>query len=193
MKQWRGRESLCILLALWALAIAGCTSKGSQPPARRGDGGVPVTVATVTQKDVPVEIQVIGNVEAYLTIAVKTQVGGELTRVNFREGDYVKTGDLLFTIDARPLQAALNEAEANLARDEAALGQADANLVRDTAQQKYAQSQADRYNKLFQAGIVSKDQAEQMQSNADALAAAVNADMPRCAARGQRLYQPRPQ
>ena len=70
----------------------------------------------------------------------------------------------------------LNQSEANLAKDEAALGQAEANLVRDKAQQKYAQSQAERYGRLLQAGIVSKDQSEQMGSNADALAAAVNAD-----------------
>ena len=88
----------------------------------------------------------------------------------------MKAGDLLFTIDTRPLNAMVNEVEANLAKDEAALGQAEANLVRDTAQQKYAQSQADRYGRLFQSGIVSKDQAEQMRSNADALAAGVKAD-----------------
>ncbi|HKW97147.1 MAG TPA: efflux RND transporter periplasmic adaptor subunit [Bryobacteraceae bacterium] len=176
MKRRRVGGSLCALAALVALGLAGCTSKGSQPTGRRSDAGVPVTIATVSRKDVPVEIQVIGNVEAYSTISVKAQVGGELTQVHFREGDYVKAGDLLFTIDRRPLQAALNEAEANVARDEAVLGQAEANLVRDTAQQKYAQSQAERYGRLFQAGVVSKDQAEQMQSNADALAAAVNAD-----------------
>jgi len=125
---------------------------------------------------VPLQLEVIGNVEAYSTITVKAQVGGEITQVHFREGEYVKAGDLLFTIDTRPLNAMLNEVEANLAKDEASLGQAEANLVRDTAQQKYAQSQADRYGRLFQSGIVSKDQAEQMRSNADALAAGVKAD-----------------
>lgn len=166
----------CAVLAGLVVALAGCTSKGSQPTSRKGEGGVPVTVAVVTQRDVPLQIEVIGNVEAYSTIAVKAQVGGEITQVHFREGEYVKAGDLLFTIDPRPLNAMLNEVEANLAKDEAAQGQAEANLVRDTAQQKYAQSQADRYGRLFQSGIVSKDQAEQMRSNADALAAGVKAD-----------------
>ncbi len=159
-----------------AAAMAGCTSKGSQPATRKGEGGVPVTVALAACRDVPLQIEVIGNVEAYSTITVKAQVGGEITQVHFREGDYVKAGDLLFTIDTRPLNAMLNEVEANLAKDEAALGQAEANLIRDTAQQKYAQSQADRYGRLFQSGIVSKDQAEQMRSNADALSASVKAD-----------------
>ena len=169
-------EGWCVLLVVSVVACAGCTSKGSQPTSRKGEGGVPVTVALATQRDVPLQIEVIGNVEAYSTITVKAQVGGEITQVHFSEGEFVKTGDLLFTIDTRPLNAMVNEVEANLAKDEAALGQAEANLVRDTAQQKYAQSQADRYGRLFQSGIVSKDQAEQMRSNADALAAGVKAD-----------------
>lgn len=165
---------LCALVLCLVLTFAGCTTKGS--PVTKREGGVPVTVATVIQKDVPLQIEVIGNVEAYSTIAVKAQVGGALTQVHFREGEYVKSGDLLFTIDPRPLNAMLNQAEANLAKDEAALGQAQANLVRDIAQQKYAHSQADRYARLFQSGIVSKDQSEQMGSNADSLAASVSAD-----------------
>src|SRR5437764_3270801 len=113
-----------LLVVFCAVAMAGCTSKGSQPTARKGEGGVPVTVALATRRDVPLQIEVIGNVEAYSTITVKAQVGGEITQVHFREGEYVKAGDLLFTIDTRPLNAMLNEVEANLAKDEAALGQA---------------------------------------------------------------------
>jgi multidrug efflux system membrane fusion protein len=141
-----------------------------------GGGDVPVTVATVSQKDVPVEVQVIGNVEAYSTISVKAQVGGQLTKVSFQEGDYVKKGDLLFTIDQRPLAAALNLAIANLARDEASLGQAQANLARDVAQNKYAEANATRYAELFQGGVVSKDQSEQLRASADASGQALAAD-----------------
>jgi multidrug efflux system membrane fusion protein len=123
-----------------------------------------------------VEIQVIGNVEAYSTISVKAQVGGQLTNVYFHEGDYVKAGDLLFTIDPRPFEAALNQAIANLAQNEAALGQAQANLARDTAQNKYTQANAARYAELFQGGVVSKDQAEQLRAAADASSQALAAD-----------------
>jgi multidrug efflux system membrane fusion protein len=123
-----------------------------------------------------VEVQVIGNVEAYSTISVKAQVGGQLTNVYFHEGDYVKTGDLLFTIDPRPFEAALNQAVANLAQNEAALGQAKANLARDTAQNKYTQANAARYAELFQAGVVSKDQTEQLRASADASSQALAAD-----------------
>ena len=143
---------------------------------RRG-GDVPVTVATATQKNVPVEVQVIGNVEAYSTITVKAQVGGQLTNVYFHEGDFVKKGDQLFTIDPRPLEAALNQAQANIARDQAALGQAQANLARDKAQARYAEAQANRYAAACSSrSIISKDQAEQLRANADAVAQAVDAD-----------------
>jgi len=164
-----------------ALVLAGCnTSVKAGGPGGRGrpaDGGpVPVVVATVSQRDVPINVDVIGNVEAYSTITVKAQVGGELTKVSFREGDFVKKNDLLFTIDARPFDAALSQAQANLARDTAALSQAEANLARDIANEKYAQDQAKRYRGLFDQGVVSREQADQMGSSADALTQTVLAD-----------------
>ena len=177
------------LITFAALFLYGCsgnsTTAGSVEPGggkggkggRGGRGGdVPVLVAVASQRDVPVEIQVIGNVEAYATIAVKAQVGGQLTHVSFQEGDYVKKGDLLFTIDPRPFEAALSQATANNARDQAALGQAQANLARDSAQARYNEAQAARYAQLFQQGIVSRDQMEQFRATADASAQAVAAD-----------------
>jgi multidrug efflux system membrane fusion protein len=139
-------------------------------------GDVPVTVAVASLRTVPVEVQVIGNVEAYSTISVKAQVGGQLTNVYFHEGDYVKKNDLLFLIDPRPFQAALDQAVANLARDKASLGQARAKLAQDEASLRYSQAQAERYNQLYKSGVISKDQAEQLSSNADAIAQAVAAD-----------------
>jgi multidrug efflux system membrane fusion protein len=130
----------------------------------------------VSQRDVPINVDVIGNVEAYSTITVKAQVGGELTKVSFHEGDSVKKGDLLFTIDARPFEAQLAQAQANLARDTAALSQAQANLARDNANEKYAQDQAKRYSGLFEQGVVSREQTDQMRSSADALSQTVLAD-----------------
>jgi membrane fusion protein, multidrug efflux system len=187
----RGRQlsfKYISILAVGALAgaLAGCANTGASASGgsgggkggRRGGGGgdVPVTVAKAVTKNVPVEIQVIGNVEAYNTISVKAQVTGQLTQAHFKEGDYVKKGDLLFNIDPRPLQAALSQAKANLSRDQATLGQAQANLARDTAQAHYAEAQSARYAQLFQSGIISKDQAEQFRANAEATAQAVMAD-----------------
>jgi multidrug efflux system membrane fusion protein len=180
------------LTSVVALALCGCSNSGTTAAktdapggggggsgkggGRRGGGDVPVTVANASHRDVPLEIQVIGNIEAYSTITVKAQVGGQLTDVFFKEGDFVKKGEKLFTIDPRPLEAAYNQAVANIARDQASLLQAQANMARDQANAKYQDSQAKRYGDLFQAGVVSKDQAEQLRAGADAGAQAVNAD-----------------
>jgi len=190
-KQSGGTHNPLWILAFIAIAVslAGCSNSGASAAApgsgggggkggRKGMGGgdVPVTVATAAQKNVPVEVQVIGNVEAYSTISVKAQVTGQLEKMFFHEGDFVKKGDILFSIDPRPLEAALNSAKANLARDEASLGQARANLARDEAQARYAKSQSDRYQQLFEQKIISRDQAEQLRATADAAAQAVAAD-----------------
>jgi multidrug efflux system membrane fusion protein len=169
------------------LFFAGCSTPattadggGNAPKGGKGGkgggGAVPVVTAKVGQKDVPIDVSVVGNIEAYSTISVKAQVGGEITKVFFKEGDYVKKGDPLFTIDPRPLEAVLAQVKANLAKDEALLAQARANLARDTAQELYARNESGRYAKLASEGIVSKDQSEQFKSNADALAQSVLAD-----------------
>ena len=182
---------LLALASVLALALCGCSNSGATAAktdapggggsgrggGRRGGGGdVPVTVAKSTTRDVPVEVQVIGNVEAYSTITVKALVGGQLTNVYFKEGDFVQKSEKLFDIDPRPLEAAYNQAVANIARDQASLLQAQANMARDQANAKYQDSQAKRYGELFQAGVISKDQAEQLRAGADASAQAVNAD-----------------
>jgi multidrug efflux system membrane fusion protein len=144
--------------------------------AKKADAGVPATVTKVLTKDVPLEIQVIGNVEASSTITVKAQVSGELLNVHFQEGDYVKSGDLLFTIDRRLLDAQLGQAQGNLARARAAQGQAQANLGRDQANLNYLNATAKRYEELFKEGIFSKEQGELARSNAEAAAQSINAD-----------------
>lgn len=162
-----------VLLASFSTA---CSSKEPATASARRSDGVPVSVALVGQKDVPSEIQVIGNVEAYATILVKARVNGQLMAVHFREGDDVSKGTRLFSLDPRPFEAQLNQAEANLARDEAQLNLAQANLNRDLAQQKYVQEQSERFARLFQDGIISKDQAEQTRTSADTISHVVIAD-----------------
>ncbi len=137
---------------------------------------MPVLVAAATQRDVPIEIAAVGTVESYTPISVKSLVTGEITNVFFKEGDYVHSGDKLFTVDDRTYQAQLKQAEANLKKDQAAEAQAKANLERDESSQQYAHATAERYAGLLKDGIVSKDQTEQLASSANASANTVVAD-----------------
>jgi multidrug efflux system membrane fusion protein len=165
------RYSSAILILV--LLGAGCSNRAQQqaPPTV-----VPVVVATTVQKDIPIEVRVIGSVEAYSTVAVKSQVNGELKEIHFREGQDVKKGDLLFSIDPRQYQSDLRRAEANLAKDTAAGKQADANLARDEAQLRNAETEARRYERLVREGIMSREEGERVRANADSLAATVAAD-----------------
>jgi membrane fusion protein, multidrug efflux system len=172
-----------LLLLVIAIAGAGCSGSAASPGGGgrggrgRGDfGAVPVVVTKVTERDVPVDIAAIGNVEAYTTISVRSQVTGQLESAHFREGDFVKNGQLLFTIDKRPFEAALQQAQANLSRDQALLNQAEAQLARDGANAEYSQLTAERQAALNGKGIVSKDVAEQARAASEATAATVKAD-----------------
>ena len=102
-------------MAAAVLAAAACRGKG--PPAAAEV--VPVRVAKVVQKAVPLQIRNVGTIQRYVAVSVRAQVSGEITQVHFREGQDVKQGRLLFSIDPRPYEAALAEAEAALARDRA--------------------------------------------------------------------------
>ena len=112
--------------------------------------------------DVPLEVTAVGHVDAYSNVAVRTRVGGEVTKVAFREGQDVKAGDPLFELDRRPYQAALSEAEANVERDRARAREADENLK--------------RYAELVKKDYVTKEQFSQATSNAEALKATVKGD-----------------
>jgi len=135
-----------------------------------------VVVASATRKDVPVEISAVGNVEASTTIAVRSQVTGVLQQVGFHEGDFVKKDSVLFTIDPRPLQAALEQSQANLVRDQSLVNQAEAQLARDGSTAEYQNVSAQRQMQLVERGLLAKDAGDQAQSQADATALAVKAD-----------------
>jgi multidrug efflux system membrane fusion protein len=171
------------LLLVSIIAAAGCSGSaassggGGRGGRGRGDfGAVPVVTTKVAQRDVPVDIAAIGNVEAYTTISVRSQVTGQLESAQFHEGDFVKKAQLLFTIDKRPFESALQQAQANLSRDQALLNQAEAQLARDGAQAEYSQLTAERQAALAGRGIVSKDVSEQARASSEATAATVKAD-----------------
>ena len=139
-------------------------------------GPVPVEVAEAALKSVPVDITVVGNVEAYSVVTVRAQTGGMLNEVRFAEGDYVKKGDLLFVIDPKPLEGQMNSAKANMQKSTALLKQAQAQLARDTASANYARDQAERYQKGVTEGVFAKEQGEQLKSAAAALMQVLEAD-----------------
>ena len=159
-----------VLPLLFALAAAACTAGGAAPPGAAGGGGgrgrgdatVPVTVATVVQKSMPIEIRVIGSVEAYSIVSVHAQVTGQLTNVNFKEGDDVAKDQVLFALDRRPLEATLMQAQAN--------------LQRDIAQAANAKVVAQRYADLAKQGIATTEQLETSRTSSAALDATVEAD-----------------
>jgi multidrug efflux system membrane fusion protein len=169
------KPAVIALSAALAVIISGC-SKGTEATAAAGPPPAPVRVAMAELKTLPVEVRAIGNVEAYKTISVKSQLTGTLMHVNFKEGDPVRKGQLLFEIDPRPYQETIKQIEANLARDTALMKQAEANLARDIAQEKFSRDQAKRYEELAKQGVFSREQSEQVASTADSLGASVNAD-----------------
>ena len=173
----------CICLLAACVAIQGC-NRGEESSAKggkkgkkgKGNDSVPVEVAKVTRKDVPIDMTAVGNVEAYSVVSVRPQVSGQLQEVFVEDGEYITKGQKLFQIDPRPFDAQVAQMQATLARDRAQLGAARANLARDIANEKYAREQANRYVSLFQQGVVSRDDQDKFMANADALGQSVEAD-----------------
>jgi multidrug efflux system membrane fusion protein len=155
---------LAKLVAIVAILVAftGCKQKATEAagPAKRP--AIPVTVAKVITRTIPVELRAIGNVEAYSTIGVKSMVAGQITHQYFTEGDMVRKGQKLFEIDPRPFQEAVKQAEANLEKDAATAANAEAD--------------AKRYEALFKAGVVARQEYELKESTFKALDASLAAD-----------------
>ena len=188
---WRAVRVKDLVLVLCAALLLFCFACSAETEGKQKKRTAPpVTIGSVVQKDVPVQLLTIGNVEPYASVAVKSMVSGQLIKIAFKEGQEVKKGDLLFVIDPRPFEAALNQAEAILERDLSAVKQAQANRVSNASEQKHAEAiltkdeiqaktagvQAERYGILAAKGNVSKDEYDQVQTKADAQKAVVLAD-----------------
>ncbi|HVO15222.1 MAG TPA: efflux RND transporter periplasmic adaptor subunit [Alphaproteobacteria bacterium] len=160
--------------AIWALGVAALATGGyflflhpasatriaeSGRPAGRP---APVVVAAVAPRAVPITLGVIGNVEAYSTVSIKSRIDGQLVSAGFQEGQLVHKGDLLFSIDPRSFEAQVQQAEATLARDQAQLEGAKADLA--------------RYTRLSKSGYSSEQQFEQQRATTKALEATIRAD-----------------
>jgi multidrug efflux system membrane fusion protein len=156
---------------LSVLVLAGCTgSDGPAQPSRasgeiarpQDTAAVPVVVAKVERSTIPVEIRAIGTGQAFQTVSVESQVAGIVKEVHYQQGQFVRKGDLLITLDKDPFLAALAQAEAALARDK--------------AQAQLSQAELERYDELYKAGIVSKSQNDQYRATSTAAQATVRAD-----------------
>lgn len=178
MKSFPGLSyRLGIVLALSA-ALAGCANQ-AQPNFQRPPA--PVVVSTAVSQDVSNYMDALGKIVARETVAIKPQVSGRIEKIHFADGANVRKGDLLFTIDPRPFDANLKQAEANLAKDTAAKKQAEANLAREIARENWGRNQVDRYRTLVEQGVVAREQYEQLRTDYDTLKA--NSEAARAAVR----------
>jgi len=157
----RYRNLLLITVAMTSLTACG---KKDQPQAANASArpAAPVVVAVAEQRDVPVQLSAIGNVESYQTVQIRSQVNGQIQSIFFKEGQDVHKGQLLFQLDKKPFQADLEKAQGMLQHDE--------------AQAANSRLQAERYNVLEMQGVASKEQADQVRAQAKADASAVYAD-----------------
>jgi len=156
------------------MLFTGCANKAAQggferPPA-------PVSVSAAVAEDVPTYLDAIGKTVAREVVTIQPQVSGRITKIHFTDGANVRKGDMLFTIDTRPFEATVRQAQANVSKDLALKKQAEANLARDIAQAKWGEVQVKRYGELVTGGVVPREQYEQLRANADSLNATVAAD-----------------
>ena len=191
-QRWRRCSSkflvLLLLSSLSACAASDAQTDGKQ--AGKDSRPVPVVSTKATRANVPVTVQTTGTVQAYSTVNVTAQAGGQLTGVYFQEGQSVNKGDLLFKIDPRSLkstvaqsvanqdkaQAQLAQAEAQLSQSKTQVKQAQATVAKDKAQANYADAEVQRYQSLVAQGAVSQEQVGQYKANATAQRATLSAD-----------------
>lgn len=169
-----------LLLLLLPLSIWLMNGKGDDKEGKKKEKPpVPVVVSEVRKQTVPLQLEAIGNTTPLTSVNVKPQIEGQITRINFKEGQFVKAGELLFVIDPRPLNEALSQANAVvskdqaqismaqsiMARDKAQVELAQANMQRDIAQLEFAKAEEQRYSTLYKQEYISLEQYEQMMSN----------------------------
>jgi multidrug efflux system membrane fusion protein len=172
------RVNNLLLIALLAAAASGCVNKAQQnferPPA-------PVTVTAAVAQDVSNYLDALGKIVARETVSIQPQVSGRIMQIHFTDGANVTKGQRLFTIDPRPFEANLRQAQANLARDGALKKQAEANLAREVAREKWGYAQVERYRTLVEQGVVAKEEYERLRADYDTLRA--NTEAARAAVR----------
>ena len=152
-----------LLILAGAAAVAFRYAPGSRAAAPKAAAPpVPVSVAQVVARTVPVRLRAIGNVEPYTTVAIKARIDGQIVAVHFKEGQEVRKDEILFEIDKRPFEAQLAQAQATLGKDRALLD--------------HANDQEKRYQELLAQKFISPDAYAQIRTNRETAAAQVRAD-----------------
>ena len=158
------------LLSL-ALLVSGCSNKAAQATFERPPA--PVSVTAAVAQDVPTYIDAIGKTVSREVVAIQPQVSGRITKIHFTDGANLKKGDLLFTIDPRPFEVALGQAQAKVSQDIALKKQAEANLASEIAKANWGAVQVKRYRTLVEQGVVSREQYEELTATQKSLDANV--------------------
>src|SRR5262249_33939529 len=150
---WRRSVAARTLLLRWLLpTLEGCGGKKDPPALPPPD----VVVASVVQRDTPIYSEWVATLDGFVNAQIQPHVTGYIVRQNYTEGSVVKKGDILFEIDPRPFQAALDQAKGQLAQAEAQLAQNEAQLATAEANQLQSQLNVDKYGPLSKADAVSK-------------------------------------
>jgi len=168
------RRSILIRFALLVSltsVFVGCANKAAQVAFERPPA--PVTVSAAVAQDVPTYIDAIGKTVAREVVSIQPQVSGRITEIHFADGSNVRKGDLLFTIDPRPFEAAVKQAQAKVSQDIALKKQAEANLASEIAKANWGAVQVSRYRTLVQQGVVSREQYEELNATQKSLEANV--------------------
>jgi multidrug efflux system membrane fusion protein len=174
-KRWLFGVGIAVMLLLIFLVSHRSAPTDTAQSGHAKQHPIPVVLTPVATQTVPVEVKTIGTVESLSSVTLKPQMDGRITGVYFKEGDLVPKGQLLFSIDPQPVEAAIAQAQANVSRDLAQVEQARAklsqdqtqvraaraNLKRDLAQQEYAHAQEQRYAKLLSQQFISESEYEQ--------------------------------
>jgi membrane fusion protein, multidrug efflux system len=172
------RLGIVLVMGGLCAALSGCVNK-AQPNFERPPA--PVVVSPAVSQDVSTYMDALGRIVAREVVSIQPQVSGRIIKIHFTDGANVKKGDLLFTIDPRPFEANLKQAQANLLKDTAAKKQAEANLAREIARENWGKVQVERYRTLAEQGVVAREQYEQIRADYDTFKA--NTEAARAAVR----------
>lgn len=162
---------IVLAVVVSASLFIGCSNKAAQQPFQRPPA--PVSVSTAVAQDVPTYLDAVGKTAAREVVSIQPQVSGRIVKLHFTDGANVRKGDMLFTIDPAPFEAALRQAQANVQKDVALKKQAESNLASEIAKANWGKVQVNRYKTLVEQGVVSREQYEELRATQNSLDANV--------------------